>query len=296
MPFPQMPKDWPHRSFARRIASPPHHWCVIDQGSGPVVLLLHGSGGSGHSFRQLIPLLTPFYRVIVPDLPGHGFTRTGRRGRLGLDEMAVDLSALCLAEGWKPAAIIGHSAGGAIALRMAEMGKIPVGCVIGVNAALGEFEGAAGVLFPLMARVLAMLPLLPTMISRLWGTPAKVDALLAGTGSKIEADGRRQYLHLVQDAGHIEGTLGMMAQWQLVGLLSRLPAIAIPVLLIASAGDRAVPASVSDRAAKRLKNAEVVVLPELGHLAHEEAADTVTAVLLPWLERQISPNPPSSDT
>jgi magnesium chelatase accessory protein len=288
MSFPRMPHDWPHRSFARHIASPPHDWCVLDQGSGPVVLLLHGAGGSGHSFRHLIPLLTPFYRVIVPDLPGHGFTRVGRRGRLGLDEMATDLSALCVSEGWKPAAIIGHSAGGAIALRMAELCKVPSTGVIGINAALGEFEGAAGVLFPLMARVLAMLPLLPTMISRLWGTPAKVDALLAGTGSKIETDGRRQYLHLVQDAGHIEGTLGMMARWQLVGLLARLPTIAVPVLLTASSGDRAVPASVSERAAQRLKNAEVKILPGLGHLAHEEAADQVAAVLLPWLARQIS--------
>jgi magnesium chelatase accessory protein len=296
MPFPKMPKDWPHRSFVRRVTSPPHDWCVVDEGSGPVVLLLHGAGGSGHSFRHLIPQLTPFYRVIVPDLPGHGFTRTQRHGRLGLDEMATDLSALCVVEGWNPVAIIGHSAGGAIALRMAELGTIPAGCVIGVNAALGEFEGAAGVLFPLMARVLAMLPLLPTMISKLWGTPARVDALLAGTGSKIETDGRRQYLHLVQDAHHIEGTLGMMAQWQLTGLLARLPMIAVPVLLIASAGDRAVPASVSARAGKRIRNAEVVVLPNLGHLAHEEAAAEVARVAMPWLARQIGAGQSSQDT
>lgn len=287
MTIPRMPPDWPYRSAARRVMAPPHDWCVLDVGSGPVLLLLHGAGGSGHSFRHLIPLLAQSYRVIVPDLPGQGFTRTGRRGRLGLDEMAADLAALCRAEGLTPAAIIGHSAGGALALRMAEL-LTPTPCAIGVNAALGEFEGAAGVLFPLMARVLSVLPLIPTVVSRLWGTPARVETLLASTGSKIEPAGRAQYLALVQDTTHIEGTLGMMAQWQLQGLVARMPAMTAPVLLIASKGDRAVPPRISQNAATRMRHAEVIVLPQYGHLVHEEAADAVATVILPWLARNIS--------
>ena len=285
MTVPRMPSDWPNRSFARRVTSASQDWCVLDVGSGPVVLLLHGAGGSGHSFRNLIPLLAPHYRVIVPDLPGQGFTRSRTRGRFGLDAMAADLTALCHSEGLPPVAIIGHSAGGAIALRMAEMLK-PAPCVIGINAALGEFEGAAGVLFPLMAKVLALLPLLPNVVSKLWGTAGRVDGLLSSTGSKIEPAGRAQYLALVQDAGHIEGTLGMMAQWQLGGLVARFAAITNPVLLIASSGDRAVPARISQYAAAKLSTAEVVVLPKFGHLVHEEAAEDVAEVILPWLSER----------
>ena len=287
MSVPRMPSNWPHRSFARRIASPPHDWCVLDIGTGPVVMLLHGAGGSGHSFRNLIPLLTPHYRVIVPDLPGQGFTRAGQRGRLGLDAMASDLARLCAAENWAPVAIIGHSAGAALALRMAEMNAVPV---IGINAALGLFEGAAGVLFPLMAKVLSLMPLLPTVVSKLWGTAAKVDALLASTGSRIDAAGRGQYLALVRDTAHIEGTLGMMAQWQLDRLLTRLPLIATPVLLIASAGDAAVPARISESAGTTLANAEVVILQGFGHLVHEEAATDVASVFLPWLAARLTPD------
>lgn len=287
--FPKMPQNWPNRSHARRVACAPHVWCVLDVGSGPTILLLHGAGGSGHSFRNLIPLLTPFYRVIVPDLPGQGFTRAGGRGRLGLDTMAADLSRLCNAEGWAPFAIIGHSAGGALALRMAELSQSPTR-VIGINAALSVFDGAAGVLFPLMARVLAMMPLIPTVVSKLWGTPGKVDALLSSTGSRIDDAGRSQYLRLVQDTAHIEGTLGMMAQWQLDKLLSRLPAVSVPVLLVASSGDKAVPARVSEMAGSKITGAKVVVLPKLGHLAHEEAAEGVAAVILPWLAEQSKTN------
>lgn len=288
MTIPRMPINWPYRANARRVACPPHDWCVLDVGSGPVMLLLHGAGGSGHSFRNLIPLLAPHYRVIVPDLPGQGFTRAGNKSRLGLDAMAQDLVRLCADQGWQPVAILGHSAGGAIALRMAELLPDPPKAMIGINAALGSFEAAAGVLFPVMAKVLSLMPMIPTVVSKLWGTQAKVDNLLASTGSKLEPAGRAQYLALVQDAAHIEGALGMMSQWQLAGLLSRLPAIAVPVLLIANLGDKIVPARISERAGAQLAKATVVLLPTHGHLAHEEAAGAVAEVFLPWLAQRLS--------
>jgi pimeloyl-ACP methyl ester carboxylesterase len=40
----------------------------------PTVLLLHGFPSSSHQFRNLIPMLSPEYRVIAPDFPGYGFT------------------------------------------------------------------------------------------------------------------------------------------------------------------------------------------------------------------------------
>ena len=46
----------------------------------PVILLLHGFPTAGHMFRDLIPLLAKRYRVIAPDLPGFGNTKTPQRG------------------------------------------------------------------------------------------------------------------------------------------------------------------------------------------------------------------------
>ena len=42
----------------------------------PVILLLHGFPTSSHMFRELIPLLADRYRLIAPDLPGFGHTKT----------------------------------------------------------------------------------------------------------------------------------------------------------------------------------------------------------------------------
>jgi magnesium chelatase accessory protein len=279
-----LPADWPHRSFSRHIACKPHLWHVQEMGAGPLILLLHGAGGATHSWRHLLPLLGAAHRVVAIDLPGQGFTRLGARGRCGLDPMAEDIARLCGAEGWQPMAIIGHSAGGALALRLAEL--MPLRAVVGINAALGSFDGVAGWLFPMMAKLLAITPLVAQVFSKLNGTPARVDSLLASTGSALDAEGRAQYLTLLRSAGHVDATLAMMAQWQLDGLLSRLPQQKTPCLLIAASKDRAVPPAVSQRAAARMPHANYAEIAGFGHLVQEENAQAVADVILPWLARQ----------
>ncbi len=278
-----MPPDWPNRSAMRQIAARPHRWCVMETGSGPTLLLLHGAGGASHSWRALVPLLAPHYRLIAPDLPGQGFTRAGSRQRLGLDHMAEDIAHLCATEDWQPQGIIGHSAGAAIALRLTEILPAPPRAVVGINAALGAFEGVAGVMFPLMAKILALNPLIPRLVARLWGNRAKVERLLASTGSPLDAEGTAQYLLLVRDPDHVAGTLAMMAQWRLDGLLARLPGLATPTLLLTGSKDRAVPPRVSRAAAERMPAARHAELPGPGHLMHEEDAGRTAALILPFL-------------
>ncbi len=276
----RLPADWPLRDTSRRIACRPHLWHVQEMGAGPLVLLLHGAGGATHSWRYLMPLLAG-YRVVAIDLPGQGFTRMGSRRRCGLDAMAEDIAALCAGQGWHPHAVIGHSAGGALALRLAEM--MPVARVVGVNAALGTFDGAAGWLFPLMAKLLAATPFVPQVFSRLSGTPDRVAALLASTGSKIDAAGLGQYLRLLQMPGHVDAALLMMAQWKLEGLFARLPGVSARVLLITGANDATVPPGVSEKATGQIPGAVWVNLPGLGHLMQEEDAGAVAGVVLPFL-------------
>ena len=269
------PSDWPFRSEARRIRAR-HDWWVVEHGTGPEVLLLHGAGASGHSFRHLVPLLEG-YRCLVPDLPGQGFTRAGSRGRFGIVPMAEDLAGLCVAAGWRPQLVIGHSAGVPLALQLSTL--IPVERVIGINAALGVFEGAAGFLFPLLARALAATPFVPTLVSRMWGNPQKVRQLIAGTGSHLDDQGIGQYVTLVRRAAHVDGTLGMMAAWRVDRLMAGAPGLVVPVTLIATGGDRVVPPKISREAARMLPRAEVVERSALGHLAHEEDAAAIRGAM-----------------
>ncbi|MCU0803386.1 MAG: alpha/beta fold hydrolase [Rhodobacteraceae bacterium] len=280
------PAHWPNRDKGRHIRTRPHDWWVVEDGTGPTILLLHGAGGSGHSFAPLLPYLTPHYRCIIPDLPGQGFTRAGARGRFGLDPTADDLATFCDLNGIAPAAIIGHSAGAAIALRLSEI--LSLQGVVGINAALGTFEGLAGTLFPMLARGFASIPFLPSVIARTWGNAARVNGLLDGTGSQLSPEARAQYLTLVQSAAHIDGALGMMSQWNLTPLVSRLGSNPVPTLLITGDKDRTVPPRISRDAAARMPAAQYAELPGLGHLAQEEAPKDIADLILPWLRSHMT--------
>jgi magnesium chelatase accessory protein len=194
--------------------------------------------------------------------------------------MAEDLSKLCAALQAQPAVVVGHSAGAVPALQLAQ--GWPEARVVGINAALGEFDGAAGVLFPVLAKGLAALPFAATGFARLWGRAVTVDRLLDGTGSRIDAAGRAQYLRLVQDPAHVQGALAMMAQWDLRPVLARLPDLPNPVLLIAGREDRAVPCKLSRDWAARMPMARYLELPG-GHLVHEEAADGLASLITDWI-------------
>ncbi|MDF1727751.1 MAG: alpha/beta fold hydrolase [Sulfitobacter sp.] len=265
---------WPHAEHSRFIDGPRHRWHLQEMGDGPLLLLIHGAGGATQSWRHLMPLLAENYRIVAMDLPGQGFTRPGAQTRFGLEPMAQDIAALCAQEGWVPDALIGHSAGAAIALQMtlADGAARPV---IGLNAALGNFEGLAGLVFPVMAKALSMAPFVARLFTAQAANPQSVRRLIQGTGSKLSDEETRYYRALVGDAGHVDGTLSMMAQWDLNPLLRALPRHPSPTLLITGSADRSVPPATSARVAERMPEARHLSLPGLGHLAHEEAADVV---------------------
>lgn len=285
---------WPHADLSRRIECRPHRWHVQEVGEGPLILLLHGAGASAHSWRDLIPLLAKDHRVIALDLPGQGFSQPGARSRLGLPGMTQDIASLCQAQGWQPQTIIGHSAGGCLALSLGlilgdEQGRPPA--IIGINAALDRFEGVAGWLFPMLAKLLALNPLTALAFSAGPNPTGRARRLIAGTGSTISAEGIGLYARLLSDRAHVDGTLQMMAQWDTKPLLARLNRIEARCLLIAGARDSAVPPDVSRRAAGMIPGAEFRLDPALGHLMHEECPVRTAALILDWLAilRQSSP-------
>ena len=274
MRWPRDATGWPMSEHSRLVLCRPHRWHLQEAGTGPTDLLIHGAGGATQSFRGLFPLLARHRRVVAIDLPGQGFTQSGARGRLGLDEMTADLAALLAQEGIRPDRIIGHSAGAAIALALTLPPHGVAAPVVGINAALGTFKGVAGWLFPLLARTLAAAPFSAALFSAT-ATEAGIRNLIDGTGSTLPPDGVSLYLRLAQDRGHVDGTLGMMAAWKLEPLLARLPDIAVPVHLIAGEADRAVPPQTSTDAVRRIPGARLTLLPGLGHLMHEEDPQAV---------------------
>ena len=90
-------------------------------GSGPLLILVHGSGWHGHQFLSLAAELQDAAHVVVPDLRGHG-PKPGRRGDVDyigqLEDDLADLIAAHAVPGQK-VVILGHSSGGGLVTRMA---------------------------------------------------------------------------------------------------------------------------------------------------------------------------------
>ena len=111
-------RDWPNREASRFVEAGGLRWHVQCAGDRrrPVVVLLHGTGASSHSWRDLLPLLAEHAFVVAPDLPGHGFSGTpAERSGFTLPGMARGVSELLRALRLEPQLIAGHSAGAAVA-------------------------------------------------------------------------------------------------------------------------------------------------------------------------------------
>ncbi|MBX2854321.1 MAG: alpha/beta fold hydrolase [Rhodobacteraceae bacterium] len=277
--------DWPHRDVSRfeRVDGMGWHVQIWERDpSAPVALLLHGAGAATHSWRGLAPLLAERFTVIAPDLPAHGFTDTPWFSRLSMPGMARAVAALANMWDKPPALIVGHSAGAAVAARMVLDGEIaPPTTLIGVNAALTPFPGLAGLMFPTMARAFFANPL--AVRSFAWSAavnPGVVSRMLGDLGDDIDAQGQALYARLMASPAHVSGALGMMAQWDLDQLRRDLPRLPpqMSLLLIAGAADRAVPPPQAEAVARGIAEgrrpgaapAEARLLPNLGHLAHEQ--------------------------
>jgi len=261
--------DWPLREHSRFVEAAGVRWHVQSLGAGPVALLLHGVGGATHSWRGVAPRLADRFTVVAPDLPGHGFSTQGPHAARTLPGMAAALAALCRALQTPPTLIVGHSAGAAVAARMALDGAARPEALVAFNGAFLPFKGLAGVAFPSIARLMALNPFsAPIMAAGARGDA--VARLMGAMGARDDGQGAALYRRLFASSGHVAAALNMMAAWDLRGLVEAMAGLTAPLTMIAGAADRAVPLADAQAVAARVPAATLSVWPGFGHLAHED--------------------------
>lgn len=273
------------RAESRRVDAAGIRWHVLQQGrEGPTWLFLHGTGASAHSWRPLLEAVQPWPgRWLVPELPGHGDSGPAAPAQLTLPGMARACGALLQALGVAPQVVVGHSAGAAIAVRLVLDGLADPRALVSVNGAFWPFGGAAAPLLSPLARLLWSQRWVPRLFARRAADPAVVRRLVEGTGSRLDADGIEAYRRLMRRPGQAEAALGMMAHWDLRGLVAQMARLPLPLLLLTGERDRAVAPSQAARLAARVPQARLARLPGLGHLAHEEDPRACWRVLQPWV-------------
>ena len=264
---------WPHREASTFVDVGKTRWHVQRMGSGAPLLLLHGTGASVNSWRGLMPLLAEHYDVVAPDLPRHAFTSGHPPEAMALPSMARATAELIDDLGIQPELIVGHSAGAALALQIA-LDHGYAGPIVGLNSALRPFPGPAAQVFPAIAKLLFVNPLVPRIFSAAAGFGSEAERFIyRSTHSQIDEEGLACYTTLLRNSRHTKGALAMMANWDLPTLRTRMEEIANPVLLLHSDKDNAIPLDWAREAQGWLPDARLDVLEGLGHLAHEERPD-----------------------
>ena len=269
---------WPNREASRFVEAAGIRWHVQVMGQGPALLLLHGTGASTHSWRAVMPKLAPHFTVIAPDLPGHAFTNPAPKQSLSLPGMAAAVALLLRQMKLEPVRAAGHSAGAAILVRMAVERLFAPADIVSLNGAFFPVSGVAGQFFSPLAKAAAGASLIQKMFARM-ADRKSVERLLRDTGSVIDAEGLGLYQRLFSNEGHVAGTLGMMAAWDLHWVPQDLRNLGIPLYLIRALKDRTIKPAEAEKAAKLAPRSTVIDMPGLGHLAHEEDPAAAAALI-----------------
>ena len=277
-------QHWPNRQASRFVEAGGIRWHLQIMGQGPVLLLLHGTGASSHSWRELLPLLAQHYTVVAPDLPGHGFTRMPAPEMLSLPGMSQLLESLLRTLKRSPRLVVGHSAGAAIAAWMCLHDSMAPQWLVSINGALLPLNGVPGYLYAPIARWLACGDIWARLLARSAADRWAVERLIARTGSVIEPEGIDGYRRLLRTTGHTAAALGMMARWDLRALQRQLPDLQPQLVLVVGENDLMVPPQQAERLADLLPAARLVRLAGCGHLLHEERPQAI-AILLESLDR-----------
>ncbi|MCU0758312.1 MAG: alpha/beta fold hydrolase [Steroidobacteraceae bacterium] len=272
-------RDWPNREHSRFVEAAGLRWHVQVMGTGPTMLLVHGTGAATHSWRDLAPRLARRYTVVAPDLPGHGFTAAAPERQMSMPGMAQALQALLRALALVPEWVVGHSAGAAILARgCLDEGWRPRG-FFSLNGALLPLGGLRHPGIAPFARAFVTGSLVPRLFAWRAADPAVTARILGETGSRLEPRGVELYRRLASRPAHVSAALTMMAMWDPRPLARDLPRLAVPLCLLAGGSDGMIPAREAEKVRALVPGAELLPLPGLGHLAHEEAPDRIAALL-----------------
>jgi len=283
------------RPFAEvRREQPPERYVEVDgrqvyveqQGTGQVVVLLHGFGESSYSWRRVMPELARSFRVVAPDLNGFGWTERPRDPqsytREGQERLVLGvLGAL----GVTRAHFVGHSYGGSLTLFLAARHPDLVRSMVLIDSAAPTYSDDR------RSRVASIRPL-DSLFVRLALTPRRVrSSLLASVydPALVTAELVRAYLERLRVHGEDDAYYGLTARLrrpeETAGDLE-LEKLTLPALVVWGAEDRLIRIEAGRRAARRLPVGEFVTIPRCGHLPMEERPAELLGLMVPFLRRQ----------
>ena len=261
------------------------HYRDVGREGAPALILLHGSSSSLHTWEPWMELLRSDYRVLALDLPGHGLTGPVPGHDASMRGMADLVHQFARARGIERAVLVGNSMGARVALTYAQLYPQAVRALILVSggAQLDEDERSVG-LFRFVRHPLGRAVL--TRILPRGGVARTLRASVAEPQEFVtEAMIDRYYELLLRPGNRVASARRFAAAPEEIDVR----AIAAPALLLWGEEDQLVPPKYGVRLHALLPRSELILYPDVGHLAMEEIAQKSARDARDFLTRALAP-------
>ncbi len=304
------------------LGGPVHYLDFGGPADGPVIVCVHGLGGSAVNWSAIAPLLTGRYRLLAPDLAGHGLTRSAGRGtdvasnRALLHRFIESVPAICTGPvgpvkpgspvpaarpagaagpAW-PVILLGNSMGGMISLLEASAEPGAVAGLILVDPALPFVPARPD---PTVAGLFALY-LMPglnrVLMSRRRSMPpealvARILSLCCADVSRIPADIVARHVEVARRRAAFPGTgqdfaaamRSVIGHVRSPSYRRQLRSVGCPVLMLHGARDRLVPVAAALAAVRAQPSWSLVVFSGVGHVPQLEVPGDTARAMTEWL-------------
>lgn len=232
-----------------------------DEGTGPIILILHGWKASLHTFDALTQFLTPSFRVLRLDLPGFGESEMPRTS-WAIGDYATFVKSFLEKLDLRIDILVGHSMGGRIAIKgVANNIFHPEKVVLMASAGVARRRGIRNTFFLVTTKLGKLVTILPPF--RKFG-----EKLRQRFYEKIGSD----YF----DAGALKDIYLNIIREDLSMLAGK---ISVPTLLIWGSEDLTTPLEDGRKLEKLIKGSKLEIIPSAGHLVPRENAEEVAALI-----------------
>ena len=258
-----------------------------DQGvaGAPVVVLLHGSNASLHTWEPWVQILGQQYRVITVDLPSHGLTGAVPSNDYSQAGMANFVDEFTTALHVPRFALGGNSMGGGIAARFTLMYPARVSKLILVDA--GGSIPSKTPTDPGIGFRLARIPIIQNIM--LYVTPRALfeEGLRKAfyDKTKVTPEMVDRYWELNRRVGNRAATLKRFQSVQDTFVADHVAEIKAPTLIIWGDRDTLVPLNVGEALRDAIKGSQFIVYRDVGHIPMEEVADRSAEAVRVFLEK-----------
>ncbi|MEV0699132.1 alpha/beta hydrolase [Saccharopolyspora sp. NPDC050389] len=275
---------------ASLAASPEPGVAIGPVDAAETVVMVHGLRGTHHGL-ELVAAGLPDQRVVIPDLPGFGDSgpMTGRRHDVaGYAHIITELIER-LGGRTRPVVLLGHSFGSIVAARVAAASPELVRRLVLINPiATPALRGPRVVLSGLTSAYYTLGKRLPlraghSLLSNRWVVLAASRAMTRTKDKQLRGfidENHLRYFSRFHSPALLSETFEASVTHTVA---DHVDALRMPTLLIAGESDEIAPLAGQRALAARLADAELVVIPNVGHLVHYETPEPAAEAIRRFL-------------